>query len=89
MDMDKCNKCGHQLDKKDYKKYGIKLIIAGIIMFPLLLVISYGTIIPYLMGIIFFIVGFFFLIKKERYFYYCKKCKLKFPYVKTETANSG
>jgi uncharacterized protein (DUF983 family) len=81
--MDKCNKCGHELDKKDYKKYGLKLMIAGIIMFPLLLIISYGTIVPYLTVIIFFAVGAFFLSKKEKFFYFCRNCKLKFPYVKS------
>lgn len=78
--MGKCNNCGHELEKKDYKKYGIKLIIAGIILFPLLFIIAYGTVIPYLTVIIFFIMGAVFLAKKERYFYFCKKCKLKFPF---------
>jgi predicted membrane protein len=77
MQMDKCNKCGHELDKKDYRKYGLKLIIAGTIMFPLLFIISYGTIISYLATIFFFVAGTLFLMKKERYFYYCRNCKLK------------
>ena len=78
--MDKCIKCGHELEKKDYRKYAYRLMIAGIVMFFILLIISYGTIIPYLTVILFFIFGTFCLFKKERYFYFCKKCRLKFPY---------
>jgi hypothetical protein len=76
--MDKCQKCGKKLEKKDYKKFGIKLIIAGIILFPFLLIVSYGTIIPYLTLVVFIIVGAGLTFKKDRYFYFCKSCKLKF-----------
>lgn len=79
MKMDKCNSCGNKLEKKYYKKHGFKLIIAGIILFPLLLIIAYGTVIPYLTIVVYFIIGIVFIVNKERYFYFCKKCKLKFP----------
>jgi len=87
--MNKCNKCGDKLKEKDYKKYGIKIIVAGIMLFFLLLIVSYGTILPPLTLIIFIIIGIGFLLKKDRYFYFCNRCKLKFPFTGGPPASRG
>jgi len=72
-----CDNCGVKLEKRDYKKYGLRLIVSGILLFPLLFFISPGTIASETILIIFIVVGILFVRKKERYFYFCKKCKVK------------
>ena len=71
------HKCGQELIKRSYKKYGQRGILVGILIFPLLLFIGWGTIIPYL-GLLFFVAtGVYFLRKKPGHFYLCPKCRLK------------
>jgi hypothetical protein len=85
LEMDKCSICGNRLDKKDFRKYAIKISMFGIILFPILLVISYGTIIPFLTLAIFMGIGLWFLLKKDRYFYFCNRCKIKFKHTTVPT----
>ncbi len=75
----KCSYCGSPIAKKDNKRYGALWLISGLLLFPILLLISYQTFMPYLSVIIFSIIGMYFLFKKKRYVYYCKKCNVKFP----------
>lgn len=73
----KCSTCGNELYKKDYRKYGIVGIISGILMTVVLLFFLYHTILPYLFFVIHMSFSIYFLLKKERYFYYCKECRVK------------
>jgi len=75
----KCSTCGSDLYKKDYKKYGIIGVISGILTTLLLMLFLYHTILPYLFFGIHMSLSIYFLLKKERYFYYCKKCSVKIP----------
>ncbi|MDF1615736.1 hypothetical protein [Desulfurivibrio dismutans] len=72
-----CKICSNELEVKYYKKYGLIVLISCLPMFPLLMFIAYGTIIPFLYILFAVISGILLLLKKERYFYYCSKCKLK------------
>lgn len=76
----KCKTCGSVIEKKSYKKYGVILLISCIPMFPLLMGVAYGTIIPFLYALLSGIIGFYFIFKKDKYFYFCRKCKIKVPY---------
>ena len=84
----KCANCGEELERKDYRRYGILLTISGIAMFPLLLIIAYGTIIPFLAPVIAIGLGIPFLLRKERYFFFCQHCKLKFSQDEGKTKGS-
>ena len=71
------HKCGEELVKKSYRKYGQRGILAGILSFPLILFIGWGTIVPYL-GLLFFVItGVYFIRKKPEHFYHCRKCQQK------------
>lgn len=76
----KCSTCGRDLYKKDYRKYGIIGIVSGILMTAVLLFFLYYTILPYLFFVIHMSLSVYFLLKKERYFYYCKECRVKLSY---------
>jgi hypothetical protein len=70
----KCNICGNELKKIDYRKYGVLAIIVGILMFPLLYAIEGGLGTPSIFFIILFSVGLYRIFKKNRFYYYCKHC---------------
>jgi hypothetical protein len=72
-----CKICGNELEKKYFKKYGIILLFSSIPMFPLLMLIAYGTIIPFLYLLFAVITGFFLIFKEKKYFYFCNTCKIK------------
>lgn len=72
-----CKICGKEFQKKDNRKYGIALIAVGILLFPLISLISYGTITPIVSLILFLALGLYRLLKKDRFFYYCKRCSVK------------
>ena len=76
----KCKTCDSELYKKDYRKYGIIGIISGALMTIVLLLFLYHTFVPYLFFLVHMSFSIYFLLKKERYFYYCKKCSIKIPY---------
>jgi hypothetical protein len=73
----KCSKCGNEISIKDNRRHGILWIVSGLLLFPVLLLISYQTFIPYLSVLIFVIIGISFVFKRERYVRYCKKCNVK------------
>jgi len=74
----KCKTCGNTLIKKDYRKYGFLSILSGIVLFPVLFFVAYGTLVPFIYLIIMLFFGGYFILKKERYFYFCKRCQEKF-----------
>jgi len=74
----KCDKCGNNMFVKDYNRQGITTIVTGIILFPITLYFCRGSITPFTQLIVFTILGFSYINKKERYFYYCKTCKTKY-----------
>jgi len=72
-----CKTCGSELETKHFKKYGVILLISCLPMFPLLMFVAYGTIIPFLYVVFSVFIGCLLIFKKEKYFYFCKYCKLK------------
>lgn len=72
-----CKTCGSELEIKSFKKYGVLLLISCLPMFPVLMFIAYGTIIPFLYVLFSIVTGCFLIFKKEKYFYFCKHCKRK------------
>lgn len=74
MENTKCSKCGSTISIKDNRRHGILWIVSGLLLFPVLLLISYQTFIPYLSVLVFVITGIYFVFKKERYVRFCKKC---------------
>ena len=72
-----CSTCGSVLKVKYYKIYGGLLIVSCLPMFPLLMVISYGTFVPFVYVLFSIILSCYLFLKKEKYFYYCKSCKVK------------
>jgi hypothetical protein len=72
-----CKKCGNELEKRDYRKYGIIGIVVGIAVFPLLCAIANGIFIASITFLILLIIGLYRIFKKDRFFYYCKKCGTK------------
>jgi hypothetical protein len=73
-----CPKCKKLLRKKNYKNAGVLLILNGLFISPLLLIIAYGTIVPYANFIISIIFGIIFIFRKDNIFYYCNVCKNKY-----------
>ena len=74
-----CKTCGSELEPKYFKKYGVVILISCLPMFPLLMFVAYGTIIPFLYVLFSIVIGCFLILKKEKFFYFCKHCKLKIP----------
>ncbi len=74
----KCPTCGNTLKKKDNRKTAVLLIISGVLLIPTLLVIAYGTTIPFVLLLIHFATGLYYLLMKERFFYFCKSCYIKY-----------
>ena len=74
-----CKSCGSELKVKYYKKYGRLLLISCLPMFPLLMMISYGTIVPFAYVLFSIIFSCYLFFKREKYFYFCDSCKLKIP----------
>jgi hypothetical protein len=74
-----CNICGNEFIKKDYRKYGVVAIVVGIVLFPLLYAIEGGLGTPSIFFVILFSIGLYRILKKDRFFYYCKKCGIKIP----------
>jgi cobalamin biosynthesis protein CobD/CbiB len=71
----RCPKCSKELRKRYYKHYGWALILIVVIFFPIKL-FFFKTITP-LIDLICVIVGLFLILKRKRYFYFCKNCVLK------------
>ncbi|NOG85364.1 MAG: hypothetical protein EX341_08490 [Candidatus Scalindua sp. SCAELEC01] len=82
-----CTACGKPFKRKDYRKTAAALILCGILLFPILLFIAYGTIVPFMYLIINIIIALFFVLKKERYTYFCKSCQTR--YSEDELKNLG
>ena len=74
----KCSVCNQELSKKDYRKYGVIGIISGVLMTIALLFFLYYTFLPYLFFVVHMSLSIYFLAKRDRYFYYCKECRIKF-----------
>jgi len=74
----KCNSCGFELKRRYYSTYGVLLLLSCPPAFLLLMFISYGTPIPYLHVLFNVILAIYFILKKEKYFYFCKKCQKKY-----------
>jgi hypothetical protein len=74
----RCPHCKKEMKKRDYRKRGLMFMICGLLLFPLLLLISYGTIVPFLELFIFIVIGFLFILKKKRFFYFCKGCQTSY-----------
>jgi len=72
-----CRTCGQGLDKKYYKKYGIILLVSCLPMFPFLMFVAYGTVIPFLYVILSVILGCSLIFRKEKYYYFCNQCKCR------------
>ncbi len=71
---DKCPKCNSELKKIDLKKRGWIAIslIPAVIIFEIFLVS--GTSIPIFWPMMFAALGIYFIRKKERFIFNCKKC---------------
>lgn len=72
-----CKTCGSELKVKYYKTYGGILLVSCLPMFPLLILISYGTFVPFAYVLFSIILGCYLFLKKEKFFYFCNSCKLK------------
>ena len=77
MKMINCNNCGSDIKVIDHKKRGILSILFAIPVFCLTFVISKGTIAPFIFFCMLIAIGIFFILKKDRYTYWCKKCVIK------------
>ena len=84
-----CKTCGHKLEMKYYKKYGLALIISCLPMFPFLMLISYGTLVPFLYVLFSILYGCHLIFKREKKFYLCKYCKVKFSPSDIENKKKG
>ena len=73
-----CKTCGRKLEVKYYKKYGVLLIIGCLIMLPFLVLISHGAIALFVYVLIPIFYGCHLIFEKEKIFYFCKYCKIKF-----------
>ena len=70
----KCPTCYNQLKRKDNRNYAVVFIIAGILLFPILMFIADGVVYPFLFFVIYIIIALCFFLKKERFEYFCKSC---------------
>lgn len=70
----KCGQCGTELKEKNSRTTGVKLIIAGFVVFPLLLWLAHETIMPYLSFLFMEIAGII-MMKKQNVHYFCPDCK--------------
>jgi hypothetical protein len=76
MNNEKCPKCSKELKLRDRHKYGWIIIIFVIISFPIELI--FFKIISLYFNLICIAIGIYFIQRKDRYFYYCKKCIRRF-----------
>jgi hypothetical protein len=70
-------RCGGELVKRSYKKDGQRMIWAGILLFPLLFFIAWGTLAPEIILVIFIYISVKLKRKKPEEYYTCRKCHLK------------
>jgi hypothetical protein len=71
-----CPRCGLILKRRDKKKYGFLLIIFVLVSIPLELVI-FKSMSP-ILNIIGICLGIYLLTNRDRFFYFCKHCKIVF-----------
>ena len=72
-----CKKCGSKVKTLDLRKRGVFSIIAGFLMFPFQLLIGSDIFAGLFFFLLLFLVGIYFLCKKERYVFWCKHCVTK------------
>ena len=77
MDTKMCMHCGSELEKRSFRKYGMMLVVCGILLYPLLFLIAPVTVASEVVLVLFTIVGFYFILKREKDFYFCNRCRKK------------
>lgn len=76
----KCNLCGKDAKRTDRKRNGIYAIFGSILLGGFSLYFSHW-IIAFFDWLIPFVIGVYWIMKKERYLYHCKHCTAIFnPY---------
>jgi hypothetical protein len=70
----KCQQCGAELRERNSKTTGKRMVVAGFVVFPILLWLAYETIMPYLLFLFMEVAGIA-LIKKQNIHYFCPSCK--------------
>ena len=76
MNIASCPKCKSILKKRYYRTFGWLLIIAILLLQPIT-IFFFKTVTP-LLDIICIGIGLYLIFKKDRCFYYCKKCIAKY-----------
>jgi uncharacterized paraquat-inducible protein A len=71
-----CPRCNTPIRRKRYSNYGWALL-AAILLLDILFLFLF-QVIPGIMELIGIGFALYFILKKDKYFYYCKKCVLKF-----------